>query len=143
MLTSVTDAALASELRTSVMRLARRLRRMRTDTSLSLGQLAALGTLDRHGPLTPGQLAEHERVQPPSMTRIVKALETEGYVARCAHETDGRQVVVSVTDAGRKLLKEDRRQREAWLAQRLRDLTPHDREVLHQAAEVLERLGRA
>jgi len=138
-----TDAALASELRTSVMRLARRLRRMRTDTSLSLGMLAALGTLDRHGAMSPGQLAEHERVQPPSMTRILKALEAEGYVSRCAHATDGRQVVVSLTEAGRQLLREDRRQREAWLAQRLRDLSAEDREVLHRAAEVLDRLGRA
>src|SRR4051794_25527946 len=65
------DTALASDLRTTVMRLARRLRQQRSDTSLSLGQIAALGTLDRHGPMTPGELAAHERVQPPSMTRIV------------------------------------------------------------------------
>lgn len=138
-----TDTALASELRTSVTRLARQLRRMRTDTSLSLGQLAALGTLYRHGNLTPGELADHERVQPPSMTRIVHALEEQGYVARCPHPTDGRQVVVSLTEEGRRLLREDRRQREAWLAQRLRDLTPEDRAVLHRAAEVLDRLGRS
>lgn len=143
LMTMSADTALASELRTSVMRLARRLRRMRTDTPLSLGQLAALGTLDRHGAMTPGELAEHERVQPPSMTRIVKALEAEGYVSRCAHPTDGRQVVVSLTDPARKLLREDRRQREAWLAQRLRDLPAEDRDVLHRAAAVLDRLGRA
>jgi DNA-binding MarR family transcriptional regulator len=137
------DPALASELRTSVMRLARRLRRMRADTTLSLGQLAALGTIDRHGPMTPGELAAHERVQPPSMTRIVKALEETGYVTRTAHPTDGRQVVVSLTPAGTQLLKEDRRQREAWLAQRLRDLSAEDRELLHRAAEVLDRLGRS
>lgn len=137
------DAALASELRTSVMRLARRLRRMRADSSLSLGQLAALGTLDRHGPMTPGELAAHERVQPPSMTRIVKALEETGYVTRTPHATDGRQVVVALTAEGVHLLKEDRRQREAWLTQRLRDLDPDDRELLHRAAEVLDRLGRA
>jgi DNA-binding MarR family transcriptional regulator len=138
-----TDTELAAELRTSVMRLARRLRRMRADSSLSLGQLAALGTLDRHGPMTPGALAAHERVQPPSMTRIVKALEETGYVTRTPHATDGRQVVVALTAAGVRLLKEDRRQREAWLAQRLRDLEPDDRELLHRAAEVLDRLGRA
>ena len=137
------DVALASELRTSVMRLARRLRRMRADTTLSLGQLAALGTLDRHGPMTPGELAAHERVQPPSMTRIVKALEETGYVARTPHPTDGRQVVVSLTASGTRLLGEDRRQREAWLAQRVRDLAPADRELLHRAAEVLDRLGRS
>ena len=137
------DAALASELRTSVMRLARRLRRMRADSSLSLGQLAALGTLDRHGAMTPGELAAHERVQPPSMTRIVKALEETGYVTRTPHATDGRQVVVTLTAEGVRLLKEDRKQREAWLAQRLRDLDPDDRELLHRAAEVLDRLGRS
>jgi DNA-binding MarR family transcriptional regulator len=138
----LTDVALASELRTSVMRLARRLRRMRADTTLSLGQLAALGTLDRHGPMTPGELASHERVQPPSMTRIVNALEQTGYVTRTPHPKDGRQVVVSLTAEGVRLLKEDRRQREAWLAQRLRDLTPEERDLLHQAAAVLDKLGR-
>jgi DNA-binding MarR family transcriptional regulator len=93
--------------------------------------------------MPPGELAAHERVQPPSMTRIVKALEETGYVTRTPHATDGRQVVVALTAAGVRLLKEDRRQREAWLAQRLRDLEPDDRELLHRAAEVLDRLGRA
>jgi len=138
-----TDTELAAELRTSVMRLARRLRRMRADTTLGLGQLAALGTLDRHGPMTPGELAAHERVQPPSMTRTVKALEETGYLSRTPHPTDGRQVVLALTSAGERMLKEDRRQREAWLAQRLRDLTAEDRELLLRAAEVLDRLGRS
>jgi DNA-binding MarR family transcriptional regulator len=138
-----TDTELAAELRTSVMRLARRLRRMRADTSLGLGQLAALGTLDRHGPMTPGELAAHERVQPPSMTRIVKALEETGYLTRTPHPTDGRQVVLALTPDGERMLREDRRQREAWLAQRLRDLSADDRELLLRAAEVLDRLGRS
>ena len=138
-----TDTELAAELRTSVMRLARRLRRLRADTSLGLGPLAALGTLDRHGPMTPGELAAHERVQPPSMTRIVKALEETGYLTRTPHPTDGRQVVLALTPAGEKMLREDRRQREAWLAQRLRDLSADDRELLRRAAEVLDRLGRS
>lgn len=137
-----TDTELAAELRTSVMRLARRLRRMRADTSLGLGQLAALGTLDRHGPMTPGELAAHERVQPPSMSRIVKALEETGYVTRTPHPTDGRQVVLALTPAGERMLKEDRRYREAWLAQRLRDLSAEDRDLLRRAAEVLDALGR-
>jgi DNA-binding MarR family transcriptional regulator len=137
-----TDTELAAELRTSVMRLARRLRRRRADTSLGLGQLAALGSLDRHGPMTPGELAAHERVQPPSMTRIVKALEETGYLTRTPHPTDGRQVVLALTPAGEQMLREDRRQREAWLAQRLRDLSAEDRELLRRAAEVLDSLGR-
>src|SRR5690348_14296650 len=93
------ETELAAELRTSLMRLVRRLRRTRPDTSLSLTQLGALGTLDRHGAMTPGELAEHERVQPPSMTRTVKALEELGYVTRTPHATDGRQVVVVLTPA--------------------------------------------
>lgn len=135
------DTALASELRTTVMRLARRLRSQRADTSLSLSQIAALGTLDRHGPLTPGELAAHERVQPPSMTRVVAALELAGMVTRTDHPTDRRQVLVAVSPEGRALLRDDRRRRDAWLAQRMRDLDPADLEVLRQAARVLDRLA--
>ncbi len=137
------DTALASELRTTVMRLARRLRSQRADTSLSLSQIAALGTLDRHGPLTPGELAAHERVQPPSMTRVVAALEVAGMVTRTDHPTDRRQVLVAVSPEGRALLRDDRRRRDAWLAQRMRDLDPADLEVLRQAARVLDRLADA
>ena len=123
------------------MRLARRLRSQRADTSLSLSQIAALGTLDRHGPLTPGELAAHERVQPPSMTRVVAALELAGMVTRTDHPTDRRQVLVAVSPEGRALLRDDRRRRDAWLAQRMRDLDPPDLEVLRQAARVLDRLA--
>ena len=133
--------ALASALRLSVMRLARRLRAERADTSLTLSQLAALATLDTHGPLAPGELAAHERVQPPSMTRLVAALESAGLVGRSAHPTDRRQVQLAISPAGTALLREDRRRRDAWLAQRLRDLDPADREVLRAATAVLERLA--
>ena len=125
------------------MRLARRLRSQRADTSLSLSQIAALGTLGRHGPLTPGELAAHERVQPPSMTRVVAALELAGMVTRTDHPTDRRQVLVAVSPEGRALLRDDRRRRDAWLAQRMRDLDPADLEVLRQAARVLDRLADA
>ncbi len=135
-----TDTALASELRTTVMRLARRLRAQRSDTSLSLGQLAVLGTLDRHGPLTPSELAAHERVQPPSMTRMVAALEAAGLVTRSDHPTDRRQVLVAVGSSGVELLRADRRRRDAWLAQRMRDLDPADLEILRAAAGVLNRI---
>jgi DNA-binding MarR family transcriptional regulator len=138
-----TDTALASELRTTVMRLARRLRNQRTDDSLSLSQIAALGTLVRHGPLTPSELAAHERVQPPSMTRLVAKLEDAGLVTRTDHPTDGRQVLVAVSPAGMELIKADRRRRDAWLAQRLRDLPAEDRDVLHRAAEILGRIAEA
>jgi DNA-binding MarR family transcriptional regulator len=138
---TTSDAALASSLRLAVMRLARRMRAERADTSLTLSQLAALATLDRLGPLTPGELAGHEKVQPPSMTRLVASLEAAGLVARTAHPSDGRQVLLAVSPPGRSLLEEDRRRRDAWLAQRLRALDRDDRAVLHKAAAILDRLG--
>src|SRR5437764_5247648 len=97
--TTVADAELANELRMGVMRLARRLRQQRTESGLTLTQLSALGTLHRQGPCTPGELAALERVQPPSMTRVITHLEERGLVARAAHPSDRRQVMVSLTDA--------------------------------------------
>jgi DNA-binding MarR family transcriptional regulator len=135
-------AELASTLRVSVMRLGRRLRAERVVTDLSLTQMAALGTLDRHGPLTPRELAEHEKVQPPSMTRVLAGLEERGLILRTPHETDGRQHLVSLTAEANALLKEDRRRRDAWLAQRLAELTQEERDVLRAAAPVIERLTR-
>lgn len=135
------DSALASALRLAVMRLARRMRTERLDSSLSLTQLAALATLERHGPLTPRELAAAERVQPPSMTRVAASLEAAGLVTRTDHPSDGRQVLLSISPAGADLLREDRRRREAWLAQRLRELEPADRDVLRRAALILDRLA--
>ena len=136
------DAGLASQLRLSVMRLRRRLANERhPDNELSLNAMAVLGSLHRHGELTVGELAAHERVQPPSMTRTITCLEELGLVVRRRHDTDGRQVVVALTDAGRETLLADRRRRDAWLAQRLRELTPHERAVLREAAPILERLS--
>jgi DNA-binding MarR family transcriptional regulator len=136
-----TDSALASALRLSVMRLARRMRAERADTSLTLTQLAALATVERLGPLTPGELATAERVQPPSMTRVVASLQDAGLLARAPHPTDGRQVLLSVTADGAALLREDRRRREAWLAQRLADLDPDERALLRAAVPLLDRLA--
>jgi DNA-binding MarR family transcriptional regulator len=138
---SSTDTALASGLRLAVMRLARRMRSERADTSLTLTQLAALATLERHGPLTPRELAAAERVTPPSMTRIAASLEAAGLATRTDHPSDGRQVLLAASPAGVALLREDRRRRDAWLAQRLRELDPADRDVLRRATEVLDRLA--
>lgn len=135
------DPALASSLRLAVMRLARRMRQQRSDAGLTVSQLAALATLDRHGPLTPGELAAHEKVRPPSMTRLVAALEAAGLVTRAPHPSDGRQVLVALAPAGLALLQEDRRRRDVWLAQQLAGLSRADREVLGRAAVVLERLA--
>ncbi|MEV0403888.1 MarR family transcriptional regulator [Actinoallomurus sp. NPDC050550] len=134
-------AGLAAALRVSVSRLSRRMR-AQAGQSLSVTQLAALGAVSRHGALTPGELAEHEKVQPPSMTRVIAALEERGLLTRNPHPTDRRQVILSVTEEGEKLLKEERRRKEAWLAQRLAELTPEEREILRQAAPILERLSK-
>lgn len=146
--TSRSDSELATVLRISVSRLARRLRVERTapdfgEPALSDTQLAALAALERHTEMTPGELAEHEKVQPPSMTRVIAALEDWGLVMRAPHPTDRRQKVLAVTDAGRDLVRKVRRRREAWLAQRLRELTPQQRALLRQAAPILEQLSQA
>jgi DNA-binding MarR family transcriptional regulator len=133
-------AELASLLRVSVMRLSRRLRAERPDTGLSLTQIATLGTIERHGPLSAGEIAEHEKVQPPSMTRVLAVLEERALITRTPHPSDRRQQLVTLTAEGRSLLKADRRQREAWLAKRLAELSPEDRELLRAAAPVIERI---
>lgn len=135
------DTELASTLRLSVMRLARRMRAERADTSLTLSQLAALASVDRHGPLTPRELATVEKVQPPSLTRLLAPLESAGLLLRTGHPDDGRQVLLTVTEAGGALLREDRRRREAWLTVQLRDLTDDERAVLRQATAILDRLA--
>lgn len=135
------DAALSSELRFAVMRLARRLRSQRTDASLSLSQMAVLSTLDRDGPLSPTELAARERVQPPSMTRTLALLEEKELVVRTAHPSDRRQAVVAVTAAGHGLLAADRRRRDAWLACRLVELSGEEAEILRAAAPILARMA--
>lgn len=137
-----TDTGLAAGLRIAVARLTRRIRSERDPhNELSLGQLSVLGSLYRGGACSIGELAALERVQPPSMTRTVNCLEGDGYVVRKPHATDGRQVVIELADKGRSTLEADRRRRDAWLAQRLRELTPQERSVLRQAAPILERLA--
>ena len=136
------DAGLASELRIAVMRLRRRLAHERhPDNELSMGAMSVLGCLYRQGELSVGELAAQELVQPPSMTRTVSGLEEAGLVARRAHATDGRQVVVSLTDAGERSVLADRRRRDEWLARRLRELSADDRAVLRKAAPILQRLA--
>jgi DNA-binding MarR family transcriptional regulator len=140
------DAGLATALRISVSRLARRLRVERQAeglASLSDTQLAALAVLDTHAAMTPGELAEHEKVQPPSMTRVIAMLEERGLVMRGPHLTDRRQVMLTVTEEGRALVAQARRRRDAWLAKRLKELTAEERAILRAAAPVLEKLSQA
>lgn len=126
------------------MRLRRRLALERhPENDLSLGQMAVLGLLLRRGELTIGELARLERVQPPSMTRTVSCLEELGHVARGPHESDGRVVVVTLTERGRSVVLADRSRRDAWLAVQLAHLTPDERAVLRRAAPILDRLSQA
>jgi DNA-binding MarR family transcriptional regulator len=143
-----TDAGLATAMRISITRLARRLRVERlglgaTETALSDIQLAALAALERHDSMTPGELAEHEKVQPPSMTRVIAVLEERGLVKREPHATDRRQVVLTATDEGRDVVQRVRRRREAWLAQRLQELSPDERRILSAAAPILEKISQS
>ncbi len=142
------DTGLATALRISVSRLARRLRVERlvpeiAEPALSDTQLAALATLERHGAMSPGDLAEHEKVQPPSMTRVVAALVDWGLVTRAPHPTDRRQVILTVTPDGRNLVQKFRRRKEAWLARRLAELSPQERAILREAAPILEKLSQS
>ncbi len=143
-----TDAGLATAMRISITRLARRLRVERlglgaTETALSDIQLAALAALERHDSMTPGELAEHEKVQPPSMTRVIAVLEERGLVTREPHATDRRQVILTVTAEGRDVVQRVRRRREAWLAQRLQELTHGERQILRAAAPILEKISQS
>lgn len=140
---TTTDTAIAGALRDAVGRLGRRMRHQSPHPELSLGQLAALRSLERHRSMTPGELAEHEKVQPPSMTKILARLEATGYIIRAPHPDDRRQVTLRPSPAGLALLADDRRRRDAWIAQRLRSLDPDELAALRAAVPVLEKLSRA
>jgi DNA-binding MarR family transcriptional regulator len=127
----------------AIMRTSRRLRQERSTDDVTPGQYSVLAVLDRQGPLTPRELAAFEKVQPPSMTRTVAALADLGLVGRTEHPTDGRQVLVSLTPEGQVVVRETRRRRDAWLARRLAELTPAERETLAAAAALLHRVAQS
>jgi DNA-binding MarR family transcriptional regulator len=137
----VHTAELAAALRDTIMRFTRRLRRERPDHGLSLTQLSALATVHNCGPLTPRDLADAERVRPPSMTKVLAVLELQGLVRREPHPTDRRQVLISTTEDGTELILQNRRLREAWLASQLAKLPDDERETLTQAVAILSRLA--
>ena len=138
----MSSAQLAVALRDSMTRFNRRVRRARPVGDLTPGLLSALVSLDLAGALTPRELAEIERVQPPTLTRTVARLEERGLVGRTPHPTDGRQVILAATEQGRAVLAEHRQARDAWLARRLAGLTPEERELLQRAADLLGRICR-
>jgi DNA-binding MarR family transcriptional regulator len=129
----------ASRLRLAIVRTARRMRQ-EASSDLSPTLTAALGTIERHGPLTPSELAEAERVKRPTATRIAASLEADELIVRAPDPSDGRGSLLSISPRGRDLLKRLRKRKNAYLSRRLRELDPDDVEVLERAAEVLERM---
>jgi DNA-binding MarR family transcriptional regulator len=132
----------AAQLRMTIVRTSRRLRQEAAgETSgLTPTSVAALATIERHGPLTPSELAGIERVKRPSMTRTLGCLEREGLVERMPDPADGRSSLVSVNAAGRERLRRLRRRKNAYLARRLRQLPEEDLATLERAAAILDRM---
>jgi DNA-binding MarR family transcriptional regulator len=136
--TAPTDpAAIAARLRVSATRLARQLRQ-ESDAGLTPSQLSALTSVEHHGPLTLGRLAEQERVAPPSVTKIVVKLEEAGLVERRLDERDRRVAWVSITAAGTARLAKIRQRKNEWLAARLAKLGAEDRRRIADALAALD-----
>ena len=129
----------AARLRLAITRTARRLRQEAAG-ELTPTSGAALATVERHGPLTPSELAEIERIKRPSATRSLRCLEEAGLVQPTPDPSDGRSALVSITAAGRERLRSLRGRKNAYLAKRMRALPDEDLATLERAAEILERL---
>lgn len=138
---SRSPATVGGDLRVALTRISRRLRAERGEADLPEGQFGILTVLHKHGAMSPGSLAEHERVRPPSMTRAVNTLAELGLVEKVEHATDRRQVVVRLTPAGEREVAETRRRRDAWLTKQLSTLTEEEREILAGASELLIRIA--
>ena len=139
--TTTPPAELAALLRPSLLRLTRIVRQQRVDMSVTLTQLSALASLHLHGPMSAGDLAAVERVQPPSMTKVIAMLEEHGLARRDSHPSDKRQAIIAITPAGVELLEEEGRSRDAWLARRLSGLTASERALLLRVVPILDRLA--
>lgn len=133
----LTTASTADRLRVAVGRLARKLRQQSLG-GLTPSQASVLSTLDRHGPLTMGRLADHEAISKPSATGIVGRLVDKGLVSRIADAGDKRSFIVQITSDGRALIDRRREERTAYLARRVDSLGAEDHRVLERAIELLE-----
>jgi DNA-binding MarR family transcriptional regulator len=140
--TRSTIAELAAVLRPPLLRLTRLIRNQRVDESVTLTQVSAMACLAKHGPRSVGEPAAQERVQPPSMTKVLANLEERGLVRRAAHPSDRRQAIIAITDAGEELLESERRSRDLWLTQQLARLTPEERALLRKIVPVLDKLAQ-
>jgi DNA-binding MarR family transcriptional regulator len=132
----------AAHLRIAIVRTARRLRQeAAAETSgLTPTSVAALATIERHGPLTPSEIAQIERVKRPTITRTLACLEREELIDRAPDPADGRSALVSINAAGRERLRRVRSRKNAYLAKRMRDLSPEEVDTLERATEILERM---
>jgi DNA-binding MarR family transcriptional regulator len=131
-----------AELRMACMRLSRRVR-FESEGDVRPGQFGVLANLSTNGAKTPGELANDERVQAPSMTRTITMLAERGWVRRDDHPTDRRQILVSITDEGRAALKASHRQRDEWVNRRAATLTDDERRILAEATPILMRLANS
>ncbi len=138
----VAPAALAAVLGNAISRFSRRQRQARPVGELTQNQISVLTSLELGGPLTPRELADAERVQPPTITKILARLEDRGLLQRTPHPTDGRQVLLSPTPAGHDIVAEQRRAKDEWLTRALSGLSPAQRQILCQAAEIMARIAR-
>lgn len=130
-----------TELRLSIMSLARRVRAQRAEGEVTDGQRSVLFALHDEGSHSLGSLSERERVTPPSMNRTVGALVERGYVTRETSPEDARRISITLTDEGRAFVRETKRRRDAWFSTRLAKLTPEQRQILEQAAPILRELA--
>jgi DNA-binding MarR family transcriptional regulator len=130
---------LAGRLRLTIVRTARRLRQ-EAGTELSPSLTAALSTIERHGPLSPGEVAARERIQRPTATRVLARLEEQGLIDRMPDVRDRRSSLLTASKAGRDLLAELRTRKTAFLASRIERLEPDEQATLERAADILERM---
>ena len=134
-------AALASELRLAIYRMTRRMRQQHPTHDLTLTQVSALAIIWRDGPIAAGELAIREQVRAPSITRVINSLEDAGIVRRTQNSADRRQVLIEITDEGVRQADSYVQAREAWLTERLLELSVEDRDVLRRAAAIFDGLA--
>ena len=133
-------APLASRLRVSLARLARRLR-SEADAALTQTQLSGLATIERHGPMTAGDFAQHEHIRKPTATRLIASLVEQGLIERLPDPLDRRVTWLRLTKEGARSLQGFRRRKDRFLSERLARLDPEDRATLARAAEILDHLA--
>jgi DNA-binding MarR family transcriptional regulator len=138
---ATTDRIDDQEIRLAIQRLARRIRSMQSDETVTEGQRSVLFALSNNGAQTLGSLSEHERVTPPSMNRTINALVKAGLVTRVGAEDDGRKVSIDLSPTGRTYISDTKRKRDAWFTKQLESLSPEQRSIIDQSATILREIA--